>query len=251
MPEREQVAVVTGAANGIGLATATLLWERGRRVVLADLDGERAEQHRAALDPRGADTLAVTADVTDTVAVEALIDATSRRFGRIDTLVNNAGRPVTSRVEDLDDDDWSAAIEVNLGSAMRCSRAALPALRRSATPSVVNMASAAGLVGMAGRAGYGAAKAGVSSLTRVLAIEWAGYGVRVNAVAPGYVRTAGFDQRIGVERGRVYADRVPLGRLCLPEEVASVIAFLSSADAAYITGQTIVIDGGLTVRGEG
>ncbi|HZZ47076.1 MAG TPA: SDR family NAD(P)-dependent oxidoreductase [Pseudonocardia sp.] len=251
MTPRDRTAIVTGAANGIGLATATLLWERGWRVVLVDLDGARAQERRAELDPTGGDSLAVAADVTDTAAVEAMVALTIDRFGGIDALINNAGRPTAASVEDLDDETWAATLEVNLGSALRCSRAALPALRRSSAPAVVNMASAAGLVGMAGRAGYGAAKAGISSLTRVLAVEWAGYGIRVNAVAPGYVRTAGFDQRIGVERGAVYAQRVPLGRLCLPEEVASVIAFLASPDAAYITGQTIVIDGGLTIRGEG
>jgi 3-oxoacyl-[acyl-carrier protein] reductase len=248
---RDRVAVVTGAANGIGLATARLLRERGWVVVLADLDGDRAELERRALDPGAGATLAHQVDVTDTAAVAGLVAAVEERFGRLDALVNNAGRPVTARVEELTDEAWSDALDVNLGSAMRCSRAALPLLRRSPTPSVVNMASAAATVGMAGRAGYGAAKAGISSLTRVLAVEWAAEGIRVNAVAPGYVRTAGFDERIGVERGREYAKRVPLARLCSPVEVASVIAFLASDDAAYVTGQTLAVDGGLTVRGEG
>ncbi|MBW0103463.1 SDR family NAD(P)-dependent oxidoreductase [Pseudonocardia sp. KRD291] len=251
MPARDHVALVTGAANGIGFATASLLWERGWAVVLVDLDGPLAEMRRASLDPAAEDSLAVAADVTDTAAVDAAVDAVARRFGRIDALVNNAGRPVAAPLEGFDDAAWTSALEVNLGSVMRCSRAALPLLRGSEAPCVVNMASAAAVVGMAGRSGYGAAKAGVSSLTRVLAVEWAGEGIRVNAVAPGYVRTAGFDERIGVEEGRTYAGRVPLGRLCHPEEVASVIAFLTSRDASYVTGQTIVIDGGLTVRGEG
>lgn len=251
MPAREHVALVTGAANGIGFATASLLWERGWAVVLVDLDGPLAEKRRASLDSAAENSLAVAADVTDTAAVDAAIDTVARRFGRIDALVNNAGRPVAAPLDELDDAAWTSALEVNLGSVIRCSRAALPLLRRSEAPCVVNMASAAAVVGMAGRSGYGAAKAGVSSLTRVLAVEWAGEGIRVNAVAPGYVRTAGFDERIGVEGGRTYAGRVPLGRLCRSEEVASVIAFLASRDASYITGQTIVIDGGLTVRGEG
>jgi NAD(P)-dependent dehydrogenase (short-subunit alcohol dehydrogenase family) len=216
MGSRERVALVTGAANGIGLATSAHLLRHGWRVVLADVDRLGAERERAALDPSGADSLAVAVDVTDTAMVDAMVAVVADRFGRIDALVNNAGRPTSTTVDALSDDAWTAALEVNLGSALRCARAALPALRRSATPAVVNMASVAGLVGMAGRAGYGAAKAGVSALTRVLAVEWAPHGIRVNAVAPGYVRTAGFDERMG----------------------------------GYITGQTIVIDGGLTIHGQ-
>jgi NAD(P)-dependent dehydrogenase (short-subunit alcohol dehydrogenase family) len=247
----DRVVLVTGAANGIGLATAAVFLSGGWHVVFADLDGEGAERSRAALDPGRRRSLAQAADVTDTASVDDLMRAAGERYGRLDALVNNAGRPISQDVDGMSDESWTAALDVNLSGTLRCSRSALPLLRQSLAPAVVNMASVSAIVGMSGRAGYSAAKAGVVGLTRVLAIEWAGLGIRVNAVAPGYVRTAGFDARMGAERGRELAGRVPLGRLCSPEEVASVIMFLASDGASYVTGQTIAIDGGMTVHGSG
>jgi NAD(P)-dependent dehydrogenase (short-subunit alcohol dehydrogenase family) len=133
--DRENVALVTGAANGIGLATATHLWQRGWRVTFADLDGERAENKRAALTGAGEDSLAIAADVTSTADVDAMLDAVAERFGRLDALVNIAGLPVSGAVATLSDDDWHAALEVNLGGTLRCSRAALPLLRAASAPS--------------------------------------------------------------------------------------------------------------------
>jgi NAD(P)-dependent dehydrogenase (short-subunit alcohol dehydrogenase family) len=248
------VALVTGAANGIGLATAAALRRRGLRVVFADLDGPAAAA-AAADDPAGGDaTLAVQADVTDPDAVDRMVAAALEAFGRLDVLVNNAGVPSTADSAALDDDAWSAQLDVNLTGALRCARAAHPALVASPSAAVVNVSSIAGLVGIPRRAAYGAAKAGLSGLTRVLAVEWAPAGIRVNAVAPGYVHTAGFDDRVARHSPQAVADleaEVPLGRLCRPEEVASVIGFLASDEASYLTGQTIVVDGGVSIRGRG
>ena len=246
-----RVALVTGAASGLGLATAARLRAEGWRVALCDLDGERAERERAALDPAGEHSLAVQADVGDSASVEAAVAAVVTRFDGLDGLVNNAGRPTAAVLEDVTDDDWDETLSVDLSGPMRCCRAALPALRRSATPAVVNMASIAALVGMPGRSAYAAAKAGVTALSRVLAAEWAGAGIRVNAVAPGYIGSQGFQERVGAERGRALAAQVPLGRLGRPEEVASVIAFLLGDASSYMTGQVLVMDGGLTTRGQG
>jgi NAD(P)-dependent dehydrogenase (short-subunit alcohol dehydrogenase family) len=249
--EGPRVAVVTGAAGGIGRATAERLLASGCSVVVADLDEAAAERTAAELDPAGSGTLAVGADVTDSRSVGELMDATVRRFGGMDVLVNNAGRAGSTATVGLTDDAWHALLEVNLTGTLLCSRAAHPALARSPAPAIVNVASVAGVVGMRQRAGYSASKAGVIGLTRALAIEWAADGIRVNAVAPGYVRTAMIEQQAakGVYDLDEMSARVPLGRLCGPSEVAAVVVFLASADASYVTGQNIVIDGGMTVDG--
>lgn len=242
------VAVVTGAANGIGLVTARMLRDRGYRVVFADLDESAAARAAAEADPSGATTLPVRVDVRDTGSVDRMVESAVDRFGRLDVLVNNAGVPAAHPSESISDGDWAVLIDVNLSGTLRCCRAAHPALAASPAPAIVNMGSVAGFTGMPGRAGYGAAKAGVAGLTRVLAVEWAPAGIRVNAVAPGYVRTSGFDRRMGPDAAERLAAEVPLGRMCRPEEVATTVCFLASPEAGYITGQSIVVDGGMSIR---
>lgn len=251
------VALVTGAANGIGLATARALLAGGHRVAFADRDGPAAVRAAAEAGAQaGAEDAvqALAADVTDSAAVERMIADVLTGWGRLDVLVNNAGIPGSHASATITDGDWAASLDVNLSGALRCSRAAYAALAAAPAPAIVNVSSVAAVVGMAGRAGYGAAKAGLSGLTRVLAVEWAPVGIRVNAVAPGYVRTEGFERRMVGERAHLIGAleaEVPLGRLCDPDEVATVIRFLASSDAGYVTGQTIVIDGGMTVRAQG
>lgn len=244
------VALVTGSANGIGLTTARELGRRGYRIVIADRNAAGAEAAASAAAREGITACAVMVDVTDTASVERMVAAAQARFGRLDLLVNNAGMPGKHVSAQMSDSDWLAMLDVNLSGAFRCARAAYSLLCLSKSPSIVNIGSIAGLAGMSGRAGYGAAKAGISGLTRVLATEWAPDRIRVNAIAPGYVRTAGFEQRMLSSANDVAAELerlVPLGRLCTPEEVAGVVCFLASQDANYITGQTIVVDGGVSI----
>ena len=246
-----RVALVTGAARGIGRAVAERLLADGLHVCVADRDGGAAEEAAAALDPDGARTLAVAADVADSAAARAMVEATTERFDGLDLLVNNAGFAAPADTATIADEDWRAILDVNLSGALWCARAAHPALRASSSAAIVNVASIAGLVGMRRRAGYSATKAGLMGLTRTLAIEWAPDGIRVNAVAPGYVRTA---MIVDLAARGVYdldemGARVPLGRLGEPEEIAATVAFLGGADGGYVTGQTIVADGGVIVDG--
>jgi NAD(P)-dependent dehydrogenase (short-subunit alcohol dehydrogenase family) len=248
---KRPVAVITGAANGIGLATALELGRRGYSLVIADRDGGGAEAAARAASGDGMVAFGVTVDVTDTHSVERMVSAAHAKFGALDLLVNNAGVPgkhVSARMSDV---DWLTMLDVNLHGAFRCARAAYPLLCLSRSPAIVNVGSIAGLKGMAGRAGYGAAKAGISGLTRALATEWAPDRIRVNAIAPGYVRTAGFVQRVAQETAIEMERLVPLGRLGAAEEMAKVICFLASEDASYVTGQTIVVDGGVSIAVKG
>ena len=247
------VALVTGAANGIGLATAQVFCRSGYRVVFADLNGAQASEAVAkANEGTSENAYAIAADVTDSESVDRMIGATLDRFGQLDVLVNNAGVPVAHRSSEITDREWSEAIDVNLSGSLRCARAAYASLCASGSAAIVNVSSETAFVGMPGRAAYTSAKAGLIGLTRVLAVEWAPEPIRVNAVAPGYVRTAGFERRMVGERQADLARLealVPLGRLCRPDEVALAIRFLASADASYITGQTLVVDGGVSING--
>lgn len=245
----ERVAIVTGGASGLGLATAKHLAETGYGVVIADFSVERAEQAAAEIGPGSA--VAVHADVSDTASVERMVAATHKQFGRLDVLVNNAGfaEPIPTHL--MQDDSWIRMLDVHLGGTMRCSRAAYPLLSQSKSSAIVNLASIAAHVGIPGRAAYSAAKAGIEGLTRSLAVEWAPARLRVNAVAPGFISTPLMSSLVeaGMRDETAMAEQVPLSRLGMPNEVASVIGFLAGSASAYITGQTIVVDGGLTVDG--
>jgi 3-oxoacyl-[acyl-carrier protein] reductase len=248
------VAVVTGAANGIGLATAHELGQRGFRVVYADLDTAGAQKAATDAGQAGVTSHFVGVDITDSDSVTRMVQSVKLNFGALDVLVNNAGVPAKHASSYITDGEWTQMLDVNLSGAFKCSRAAYPLLLQSKRAAIINMSSIAGLMGMANRAGYGTAKAGLIGLTRVLAVEWAASGIRVNAVAPGYVRTEGFERRMLGATADVAAElerMVPLGRMCRPKEIAAVVCFLASEDASYITGQNIVVDGGLSMAARG
>ncbi|WP_147917525.1 SDR family NAD(P)-dependent oxidoreductase [Ruania zhangjianzhongii] len=234
-----QVVFLSGAAHGIGAATARRLHQEGASVVIGDRDLVAAEQLAGELGERAS---AVECEVTDRESVDTAVAATEERYGRLDQLVTVAGGSCAMPIFDEQTDElWSDLIELNLTGTMRCIRAALPLLQRSAHPAVVLVSSVNGLTAF-GEEAYGAAKAGLSNLVRNLAVRYGPDGVRFNVVAPGTVRTRNWDHQPGqLDRLARFS---PLGRVGEPEDLAAAIAFLASTDAAWITGITMPVDGG-------
>ncbi|MFF9566751.1 SDR family NAD(P)-dependent oxidoreductase [Streptomyces sp. NPDC014685] len=243
-------ALITGAGRGIGAATARRLAAEGAQVLVTDLDGDRAERTAAAIRETGGTAEALPCDVGDRASVEAAVAHAVARFGRLDVLVNNAYSCSSDLplFEDEPDEAWERDLDISLSGPYRCSRAALPHLIASGRGAIVNIGSVNGEQDF-GNHGYSAAKAGLASLTRTLAGHAGPRGVRVNLVAPGTVRTdAWAGQDVALARvSRIY----PLGRVGEPEDIASAVAFLASRDAAWITGTTLRVDGGLTATNYG
>ncbi|MEV0691982.1 SDR family NAD(P)-dependent oxidoreductase [Streptomyces sp. NPDC050388] len=242
--------LITGAARGIGAATALRFAQEGARVLVADVDGAEAGRTASALCERGLAAEGVTCDVAERASVEAAVAHAVDAFGSLDVLVNNAAHctPDAPLFEDEPDEVWARDLDITLTGAYRCCRAALPHLAASGRGAVVTIGSVNGVQDF-GNHGYSAAKAGLASLTRTLAGHAGPRGVRVNLVAPGTVRTrawAGRDESLAAVRG-LY----PLRRVGEPEDIAAAVAFLASRDASWITGTTLVVDGGVTAVNSG
>ena len=245
-----KVALVTGAARGIGLATAKRFLAEGWRVALLDIERDPLNGAVAGL-ARPDTTLALHCDVSNAAGVAAAMEAVQKRFGRLDALVNNAGIAVFAPLLETSDADWSRILEVNLTGPFLCTKAAAPLLREHGGGAIVNITSISGLRASTLRSAYGTSKAGLAHLTKQLAVELASLGIRVNAVAPGPVDTAMAKAVHSAEIRADYHDAIPLNRYGLEEELAEAIFFLCSERAGYITGQVLAVDGGFDAAGVG
>ncbi len=242
-----RVALITGAAHGIGRATATRLATKGAAVAVTDVDAGGAASAVEELEASGASALALGCDVTDVRSVRAAVAQTVDRFGRLDVLVSNVGVATDTEFEEVGDEEWQRQVDPTLNGAVRCIQAALPHLLAAPTGgAVVSVGSVNGLAGF-GNEAYSAAKAGLISLTQNLALRYGRRGVRFNLVAPGTVRTRIWNRRIATDPGVLdrMAEHYPLGRVGDPADIAAAVAFLASDDAAWITGTVLRVDGGV------
>ncbi|QIG48522.1 SDR family oxidoreductase [Nordella sp. HKS 07] len=250
-----RVALVTGAARGIGLAAAKRLAEEEARVLLSDIDAETLAEAAADLTRQGLAVDAIACDVADAASVERMVAKAANNWGRIDIVVNNAAISDDTPIEELDETRWRHVLAINLDSALLVARAALPLLKQSPSGSIVNIASVQGIRGQPHAMAYATAKGGLVNLTRCMAVDFGPFGIRANAVAPGYIDTRMAEQKHDTPHEHktdwfqdIYFKygRMPLRRAGKADDVAGPILFLASDDSLYVTGTVLVVDGGFT-----
>jgi 3-oxoacyl-[acyl-carrier protein] reductase len=241
------VALVTGGSRGIGRSIAELLAGRGHRVAVNYVSNEAAaDEVVSRIRAAGGEAVAAVGDVGSVEAVDSLVARVQDDLGPVEILVNNAGIARDDLLVRMGPEAWDDVVRTNLRSVYLCSRAVMRGMLRAKWGRIISLSSVAGVYGNAGQANYSAAKAGVIGFTKALAKEVGSRGITVNAIAPGFIETD-MTAALGEEAAAAAAEQITLGRLGLPEEVASAVGYLASAEASYITGQTIVVDGGLTL----
>lgn len=247
-----KVALVTGAASGIGLATAKAFAQAGASVALVDINGDAARAQAEVLVAAGHKAIGLRCDVADIDQVEAMVKETIATFGQLDAAFNNAGiQNILAEIADATVDDYDRVMSVNLRGVWACMKFELEHMRRQGSGAIVNCSSLGGLVGGAERANYHAAKHGVIGLTKSAALEYAARNIRVNAVCPGLIWTPMADQMVASGQGEALegmTKAIPMGRHGKPEEIADAVLWLSSNSSSYVTGQSISVDGGFVMR---
>ncbi len=240
----DKVAIITGSAQGIGLATALRFAAEGARVVVSDIGQQRVDQAVAAIVAQGGQAIGAVVDVTDRLAIDAMVEKVKAAWGRIDVLINNAGITKDARLAKMSSAQFDAVIAVNLKGVFECTQAVAETMTAQGSGSIVNASSVVGLYGNFGQTNYAATKAGVIGFTKTWARELGPKGVRVNAVCPGFVMTPILDTVPEAVKQKMI-EKVPLGRLGRPEEIAAVYAFLASDDSSYMNGAVLEVSGGI------
>ncbi len=244
MTNEKQVALITGAARGIGKAIAERLAKDGMNVAICDLLDDAMRETKGELGALGSDTLTFNCDVTDSVKVAAMITEIEEHFGWLDVLVNNAGITIDKLLMRMSDDDWGKVLAVNLTSVFNCTRSVIRGMISRRKGRIINVSSVAGLMGNAGQANYAASKAGMIGFSKSIAREVAARGITVNVVAPGYIDTP-MTRGLPEKAKQQLFDMIPMRRLGTADDVANAVAYLASDDAGYITGQVVNINGGI------
>ena len=243
---KDKIALVTGSGAGIGLATAKLFAGEGAHVYITDVDGEAAAKAASILTAQGCSVTAVTVDVSRGQDVSALMRLIEMQHRRLDAVVNNAGINVRADFRNMSDADWVRLREVNLDGIVRIARDAFPLMKASGRASLINLASIMGHRGMRTLAAYGATKGAISALTRGLAVEYAAYNIRVNALAPGFIETALTERVLKVKQfADALLEQTPLHRFGTAEDVAQAALFFASDESSFITGAELAVDGGM------
>ncbi len=239
-----KIALVTGAAQGIGRDIALALATDGADVAICDVNLEAAQKTAADIEALGRKSLALKANVAASADVIAMVDQVVEKFGRIDILVNNAGITRDGLILRMKDEDWDLVLSINLKGAFLCAKAALKHMAKQRGGTIINIASIVGAMGNAGQANYVASKAGLIGLTKTIAREYANRGITANAVAPGFIETA-MTQALSENVRTELAKQIPMGKLGTPADVANAVRFLASPWASYISGQVIHVNGGM------
>ncbi len=245
---KDRIAVVTGGSRGIGRAIAQTLAAAGATVIVNyQRNAEAANETVAAITAADGTAVSIQADVSVSADVEQLFRTVIDQYGKVDILVNNAGITRDTLLLRMKEDDFDAVIDTNLRGVYLCTKAALRPMTKARSGRIINITSVVGLIGNAGQSNYAAAKAGIIGFTRAVAREMASRGITVNAVAPGYIETE-LTAGLGEQVRAAILETIPLGRLGTPQDVANLVCFLASDAAAYITGQTLTVDGGMVMN---